>query len=361
MLAGILLLLFALSVVLGIRKQAATKKNVQLLSAVSTAKHALEEGVALIELNPIKGRERLNEGKSVLAPLLQTVSSRTPEGREVEQLYKKITDNLTVAMHIVEAPLTMYYDMSLLKKNATADVLARDGSVVYISDRSTNTIYSMDLGTKNAHVLGGGDSVKHISYLDVHGEVVYIFSDDGVVEIRNGEKKPKIVVRKDEKWGAITSLSVFGGNIYLLDTQKSRIWKNVAITSGFSETREYLNPDTLPDISRTSGMSIDGSIYLGSNTGTIFRFTQGKENTYEPKGVDPAMTGPIKVYTSDDTKYLYVLDTQNNRVVVLDKDGLYISQYKYSGASNISDFTVFETEKKILLSSAGKLYTIDLK
>ena len=361
LLAGLFLILFVTSVVLGVRKQTATKQNVQLMAAMSTAQHALDEGVALIELNPVKGRERLVEGKLVLEPLLQTISQRTTEGREVTVLYKKITDNLTIAMRVVEAPLTVFYDMTLLKSSATADVLARSGSTVFIADRATNTVYSMDIGTKNARVLGGGDLIKRIQYLDAHGEKVYVLAEEGVFEIQNGAKKPGLVVKKDEKWGAITSLSVFGGNIYLLDTQKSRIWKNVAITNGFSETREYLNPDTLPDISRATGMTIDGSIYLGTNTGGIFRFTQGKENTFQAKGVDPELTGPIKVYTTDDIKHVYVLDASQNRIVVLDKEGIYISQYKYSGATDISDFTVFEEDKKILLSSKGKLYTIELK
>jgi hypothetical protein len=48
-------------------------------------------------------------------------------------------------------------------------------------------------------------------------------------------------------------------------------------------------------------------------------------------------------------------------VVVLDKDGVYLTQYRWSQNIDINDFVVSESIKKILLLSRDKIYSIDLK
>jgi sugar lactone lactonase YvrE len=149
--------------------------------------------------------------------------------------------------------------------------------------------------------------------------------------------------------------------LYLLDTQKSRIWKYVATDTGFSDTREYLNPDTLPDLGRASSMAIDGSVWIGTADGKIMKFTQGKPDTFTPQGVDPAFGANLTVYTSDTTTNLYVLDGANKRVVVLDKDGTYLAQYAWQEDVTPTQLAVSEEQKKIYLLAAGQLFAITLK
>jgi outer membrane protein assembly factor BamB len=169
------------------------------------------------------------------------------------------------------------------------------------------------------------------------------------------------VIKKNDDWGMIRAAVTFGGNIYLLDTQKSRIWKYIGQESGFSEMREYLNPDTLPDLSGATGMAIDGSVWLGTTNGKILRFTQGKENAFTARGVEPALGMNLVVATSDSEKNLYILDKNNKRVVVLDKDGIYLAQYSWEKQIMASELAVSEKQGKIFLLAGGKLYSIDLK
>jgi hypothetical protein len=361
-------LLFVVSVILGIWKQSTMKKNAQVVAGIADAQRALDEGVALAQLNPLKGRERLVKAKDTLSPLLKIVSSRSSEGLQLTSLYQKISDNLTQVMQVVHAPLTLFYDVSLLKKNAVASDMAIDGDVLAITDAVTQTVYELTVGSKNAQIVGGGAILKSVSSVAIHGDIVYALTPDGIVSFDSSTNKSSLIIKKDTSWGAATSLISFGGNLYVLDTQKSRIWKYVATDSslpagrqGFSDIREYLNPDTLPDLSLATGIAIDGSVWLGTSDGKILRFTQGKENTFTPLGVDPAFGTKLALYTSDDVKNVYVLDIQNHRVVVLDKDGMYLSQYQFTGGTTPTKLVVSESAKKILLLADGKIYTVDLK
>ena len=135
----------------------------------------------------------------------------------------------------------------------------------------------------------------------------------------------------------------------------------MATDKGFSELREYLNPDTLPDLSRATGMAIDGSVWAGTSDGKILRFTEGQENTFVPKGVSPGFGSFLLVAGSDEGDHIYVLDRDNKRVVVLDRDGTYLAQYSWQGTIVVTQMVVSEKLKKILLLADGKIYAISLK
>lgn len=358
----ILVAIFGISVLLGVWKQATRVKNQSIVNTLNDAQHALNEGVALFPLNPVKGRERLVTAKQLLDPLRSSVSARSQEGVQIANLYRKVTDNLTQAMQIHTVKPELFFDAGLVKKDGKIYSLGFEGTAMGIVDQVTKTVYALDVTSKNIQVLGGGKTYSGLSSVAIHGTNVYVLTDTGINRVRLTDKQTtENVVKKDTQWGSISSLISFGGNLYLLDIQKSRIWKYVATETGFSETREYLNPDTLPDLGRATSMAIDGSVWIGTADGTIMKFTQGKTDTFITKGVDPAFGANLTVYTSDTTTNLYVLDSQNKRVVVLDKEGTYLSQYVWQEAVTPTQLAVSESQKKIYLLASGQLYAVNLK
>ena len=357
----ILIAIFSVSVLLGIWKQATQAKNQSVINTLNDAQHALDEGVALASLNPVKGRERLVTAKQLLDPLRTSVSTRSKEGVQVASLYIQVTDNLTQAMQIHKVKPELFFDAGLVKKDGKISSIGFEGTTMGITDQVTKTVYSLDVTSKNSQVLGGGQTYAGLSYTAIHGVNVYVLTDSGINKVRLTDKQTTVnVVKKDAQWGSIGVLVSFGGNLYLLDTQNSRIWKYVATDTGFSDTREYLNPDTLPDLGRATSMAIDGSVWIGTADGKIMKFTQGKTDTFTPQGVDPAFGENLTVYTSDTTTNLYVLDVANKRVVVLTKDGTYFTQYVWQEAVTPTQLAVSEDQKKIYLLASGQLYAIGL-
>lgn len=359
---GAIALLFVTSVFLGIIKQRQQTQNRQITKTVVEAQRVFDEGMALLDLNPVKARERLNDAKVLLEPVVKTVSARSKEGREVSSLYTKIADNLTQAMRVVRVEPELFFDVSLLKKNARATNISITDDTVGMVDGPGATAYALGVSTKNGQVVAGGEGYRGAQFVAAYGDKIYTLAASGIHMARTGDTKTILnVVPKASEWGQISALVAFGGNLYLLDTQKSRIWKYVATETGFSELREYLNPDTLPNFSHATSMAIDGSVWIGTTDGKILRFTQGKENTFIPKGVDPAFGSDLVVFTSADTSGVYVLDRQQKRVVMLDKDGMYLAQYVWQGDMTPTQVVVSEKAKKIILLADGKLYSIGLK
>ncbi len=354
--------IFGISVLFGIWKQATRVKNQSVVNTINDAQHALDEGIALLSLNPVKGRQRLVTAKQLLDPLRTSVSTRSDEGVQVANLYREVTDNLTLAIQIYNVKPELFFDAGLVKKDGKIYSIGLEDTIMGITDQVTKTAYALDVTSKNTQIVGGGQIYTGLSYVAIHGANVYVLTDSGINQVRLTDKKTTAnVVKKDPQWGSISALVSFGGNLYLLDNEKSRIWKYVATDTGFSDTREYLNPDTLPDLGRATSMAIDGSVWIGTADGNIMKFTQGRTDTFVPQGVDPAFGENLTVYTSDTTTNLYVLDGAKKRVVVLDKDGTYVAQYVWQDAVTPTQLAVSESQKKIYLLAAGNLYAIGLK
>ncbi|MFZ5534623.1 MAG: hypothetical protein ACOY3M_00535 [Patescibacteria group bacterium] len=359
--AVIVITLFLASVALGIRRQQTVQVQSAVTDAVATAKHSFDEGMALLELNPVKGRERLTSARDTLAPLIAR-KSRSAELREARQLYEEVVKNLTRAMHSVDVQPELYFDMGLLKKDAKATDISLFDETIGIYDAFGKTVYTLGVTNRNGNIVGGGNGFDNASHVAVYGDKVYVWTPTGIHQIRLSDQKtvPNMIPASSE-WGRISDMAVFGGNIYLLDTQKSRIWKYVATEKGFSQLFEYLNPDTLPDLSQVTNLAIDGSVWLGTTNGTIMRFTAGKENSYTPQGHDMPLGKRLSVYTHDELKMVYVLDHDYHRVVVFDKEGMYMAQYVWRAGFQPTALAVSESSRKLFLLAEGKIYATDLK
>jgi len=358
----LLIILFVGSMLFGIHKELSQKSNQEVVSLMQESTRIYEEGIALMELNPVKGRERLVEAKTLLTPIKEGVTTKTKDGRRVIELYDQINTALTYAMRMYEEEPTLFYDAALLKSGGTIASLGLDEDMVIMADTKEKAVYSMALPNKTGTIIAGGSGYEMTQAVSLRKDTGYVLGPEGISVVSISDKKTTpSVIKKSTDWGTIRSMVSFGGNLYLLDTEKGRIWKYVATDNGFSDIREYLNPDTLPNLSKATSMSIDGSVWIGTMDGMILRFTQGKENTFVPKGVEPAFSSNLVVYTSDVVQNVYVLDTTQKRVVVLDKDGMYISQYGWKGNLSPVNLVVSEKHGKILLLTDGMIYSINLK
>lgn len=353
--------LFVVSVALGIRRQYTSRAQGAMSDAIVQAQHSFDEGMALLDLNPVKGRERLTLARDMLSPIVSK-KSRSMEAKQAKDLYAEVVRNLTRAMHITNVTPELYFDMGLIKKDAKATDISVFEHTIGILDAYGKTVYSLGTETKNGAIVGGGAQFDGLVHIAAYGDKLYVWTPKGINQIRLSDQKtvPNVIPASLE-WGTITDMAVFGGNIYLLDTQKSRIWKYLVTDKGFSEMFEYLNPDTLPDLSMATNMAIDGSVWLGSTNGMIVRFTSGKEDDYHPQGVDVPLGKRLTVFTHDETKMVYVLDHDYTRIVVFDKDGLYMAQYVWEEGFYPTSFVVSESSSKLFLLAEGKIYSVDLK
>ena len=108
-------------------------------------------------------------------------------------------------------------------------------------------------------------------------------------------------------------------------------------------------------------MSIDGSIYILQNNGGVTKITRGTATTIEYKNMPTGFTEilqPYKIFTDENTNYIFVLDKKDGRIVRFNKNGEYVSQYVINN-KKIDDFEVNGKLQKIYALSENKIYELD--
>lgn len=360
--ALILIALLASSVIFGLKKQEEEKLFAEFDKIYEEAKFKYDEGSAILELNNTQARNYLNDAKKELESKLVLIkNTKSSQYQKGTALLKQVNDALysVGGVHKTSAP-EVFYDLTLVKDDAVGNRLAVKGKTAAILDTKNNVIYRLALDSKAAEAVAGGNDVQGAKYVAV-GTNIYFFTNDSIKEINMTNKRIKTVIKKDEDWGEIADLAAFAQNLYLLDKTNGQILKYVGTEDGFSSPRNYLVKDIKPDFSKSLSLTIDGSVWVLNSDNTVAKFVQGNPQNFNITGVEPPMTSPTKIFTSEDTKNIYFLESGKNRVVVLDKDGVYQGQYLWTGISPVTDLIALEDSKKILLVAGSKIYSLNLK
>jgi len=357
--AVILVGIFLISVVLGVRRDMNEKRNHKYQDKITEVRSFFEEAIALRDLNPVKSREMISQASTLAEQAVKDIPDKTKEGREIAKLATDIRENFPQILKIISEEPKIYYDIELLKKGSQATDISIWQDRLAIMDANLKSVYAIELMDKNAGIAGGGEGISDFKNFTAGLNSIYILSSDGVYLLSRGESKKIITASKE--WGNIKDIQFFGSNLYLLDSVKNRIWKYQGQENGFSDIKEYLAPDTLVDFSRANSLSIDGSIYVSFSEGKVSKFIQGREETHIPEGVTLPLGQNLRIFTDDTVVNNYILDSDNKRVVVVDKDGKYVAQYVWKGDLSPSNIAVSEKHKLIILLINGLLYSLDLR
>ncbi len=154
------------------------------------------------------------------------------------------------------------------------------------------------------------------------------------------------------------SSNVYLTYIYLLDKESNQILQYPRATGGFGEKREWIKEEV--DITKSFDIAIDGSIYITFEDGHVEKFFQGKKQKDFGIGqTEPAIIAG-KIRGNIDSEKLFVLDSENQRVVELDKNGAIQKQFQdrqFLGAQNF--WVDFEQKIIYIITSEGKILSFN--
>lgn len=356
-----LIVLFIASVSLQFTKKDGVEKQKKYQDAIALISAQYEEGVSLIDLNPVRARTLLADSNLMLPSLLSEFSKNSTEYKTLQEWLEKLSQAEVDAYKIYKlTSVPVFFDMTLIREGAKAEEIAAYNETKTILDTSNKTVYTFSSKTKESAMLAGPDTVKESSGVAIHGDRIYVVNSDGVVGINSKTKKSQIVIPPDSEWGTISALASYGGNIYLLDTGKNTIWKYIANENGFSTRQTYLNADVRADFEGARQLLVDGSVWVPTPS-SLLKFTQGLGESFSIKGIAETVTSFDALFVSDTTHNLYVLEKELSRVLVFDKDGSYQSQYQWQEMRNATDILASEEEKKLFVLVGSKVYGIELK
>lgn len=154
-------------------------------------------------------------------------------------------------------------------------------------------------------------------------------------------------------------ISIFRSRVYVLDAQDSTIQRMNLGTSNVGSSENWL--EETADLTQARSAVVDGSIYVLQPDGIVEEYFGGRKTDFSLEPIDPPLTNPTRLWTSEENENLYVLEPATNRLIIFSKDGKLVAQYQSSSWNRMVDFTVDDSDTTAIILSGTNLYRLPLK
>ena len=347
----ILLILLLVSIGFGVKQKKQKDFRSTFDADLTKASHDFEEAINLKDVDITRSRQLFLESKQITSDLI----GRGITDKELQELNEQINSNQGAIMKEYNSNADLLIDLSLLTDGFVGEKVSYSDGTVYVLDPKSKKIIDVVIENKKSKVFAAPSELGEVKDITSYFGRVFTLEEDGIYEI--GESRKKVV---DEDWGTDSLVYAYSANLYVLDKKNSAILRFVGLEKGFSSKQDWLSSGTSADFSNIISWAIDGSIWMISSDGEILRYSLGNKVTFNPKG-SPYSEGAKYIYTSDDTGNLYLLFPQEKSIVVLTKDGDYVAVYISDKLTDTKEFIVSEEDKKMVILTQDKLYSIELQ
>jgi len=347
----LILIIFVWSVVLGYqrRKNSQANERIKLAKELVSQKLSSAEEVAFLNLS--RAQLLLSESKQTVAGLKKDY----PKRKEVSELEEAIKNSEEKIFKKEEAKATEFFDLTVDDKNARGDRLYLDDGrqIVSIIDRKRGVLYRLSLEKKSLEKEQKNE-LKEVNLIASYEDNKYFYIKDHGIYLINNNKITK-VLDYDKNWGEIVDMSIYNGNLYLLDRGKDEVWKYLRGEDGFGSGTSYFQAGQAIDLSSINSLAIDGSVYLAGGS-VIFKYTSGLRDGFK---VDlPEIDYHFdKIFTSKDLEKVYLWDKAKGAIYVVGKTGEYLEQINSDILSKGTDLVVYKDKIYVLMGS--KIYRIE--
>jgi hypothetical protein len=330
-------------------------------AALDKAKESLTKvkspGVDLVVDDPKQAKELLTEAYQQL----DIAEGASVSAGVIEPLRKQAVAGLDRLYGVVPVASTTLFTFTPAEGGDPVDLRAMvkgpDGAP-YVIDRTTKTVYRVDLKAKKATVVArsgqktDGTTVGTPRFLAVGGPDLLILDSKNVLwrwRPSNASGKgtlKKIKVNGSASWGDdVAGIGTFLKdqdrglyNLYVVDPseQQIRAYSPAFDGSGFPAASSGWLATARP-IDGMSSLYIDGDLFV-TEDGTLERFTSGKDQGWKADAPDDSLLRPAPKYalvvggTESRTGVVYVYDKPSGRMIAIDKaNGDYKGQYRPAG------------------------------
>ncbi|MBI4653152.1 hypothetical protein HY750_02765 [Candidatus Kuenenbacteria bacterium] len=362
--ALILALFLVYSVIWLARKQTKDnqiKENKQLLEKIENKQNVV--GAALIYKDEKKAGKTLEE----ILKLSEKLSKDSPENLARLQKIQKETEiqlNQLRNITVLENPL-MITDLNLLNSNPSAG--GENFNLVFLNQQlyfynQDNSIFKFDFKEKKIFsVFKDLQDNKLFENAKPYDKNSILFSSANGNEIVKfnilNKNLESIALKLPIETKKIEDFVVYSQKIYLLDSGNNQIYKYYPAQTNFGEKNNWLKDEQV-NLNEGVSMAIDGAVYVLKSNGEVLKFIQGKKQEFVLKNLELALKNPTKIWTSFNSKYIYILDPETKRLIILDKQGKVQKQYTSEKFIHLKNFVVDEQKNKFYILADNKVYEL---
>jgi len=348
----ILLVILVVSIGFGVRQKKVNDLKKEYQSILAEATQEVEKAISLASVSTEESRELFISSEQKYQQIVK-LNVKDPE---VEELQKKIADSRAAILGEYSVNLELFLDLGLLSSGFSGDTITASGGQIFILDIAGSRIVSVTVDTKKSKVVAGPSVVENPQGIASYQDNVFVLLSDGIYEL--GLNKTKVI---EKTWGGNAFIYAFAGNLYALDISGNAIYRYAGDGTTFGSQQNWLSTATKADFSEAKAWGMNGAVYVLYPNARILKYSLGSPQNFRITGASPEIGSIDAINADPDNNYVYLLDKAGKRVVVIDKDGKYKAQYINDQISSATSLVVSEEQKKIILLTGEKLYSIEIK
>ena len=351
---AVLVLILGISVLFTTWQQAKKTRATEFERLLAVAAQNLDEAEGLVGLSNERARELVDAANTDLEQARE-LSTDTSKVAELLERSANLINSIEKITLVKEEDLK--YDLNLQAEGAQGLAIAGSGSATAFALESTQgAVFSINFSGSlpSATALGEG-KITGAQELVAEGEYLFLRGADQVYRIKIKGAAVDEPISFDRVNKAI-AIDTYLGNIYLLVPDEEQIYKFWNLPGGYARAQNWVK-EAVP-MTGVVDMAIDGEIWLLGSDGQVTRLAGGKQVPFAVSNLSTPFKEPIKIFTQKGLKYLYILDREENRVVVLEKSGNFLRQFKGDVLAGATDLWVSSNEKLLFVLAGAKIYRI---
>lgn len=246
----------------------------------------------------------------------------------------------------------VFYDLKIADTSADPSEIQIVGEKVAVVDRSTGKIFHSEISTPN--FVQEQNTYQGIKSLAQTGNLLSFNDNEGykTYDIKNSKLVDSYKVE------SLNTTYPYADFIYSIsdDILTRSVEKDGALEGTlWGQNAEFKN---------ARSMAIAYSVYVLKENGELVNFSGGAKTGFTVSGLEKSFLEPVKVVADLDFTYIYVADRGNKRIVVLNKDGELVRQYKNNEDvlwGDIRGVAVSSDESLIFVLDGSKVYKLKIE
>ncbi len=149
--------------------------------------------------------------------------------------------------------------------------------------------------------------------------------------------------------GAIDKFQIYNSNLYAYSARSAMIFKHASSGQGFATGIPWVK-DLSITLNDVLDFDIDGTIFVLKNGNVLYQYVNGKPRPLPLPTISPALEMVSRIETDQSSPFLFLMEPQRNRIVVLDKKTLQFKTQLFSPTfTALKDIQIHPQSKNLLV------------
>ena len=334
----------------------------RLEEAIATAEQELSAAEAQPDL--VEGRARL---EAALAAIEQarSIEDADPRVAALEARAAAVTAAIDLVVEVSGLRSVQSFEGVITTPLAPA-ALAAGGDTVWMLDGEGGRVFALDPAGVSAPVLvlragtdyGGvvADIPLSMAWDQAGGRLLVLDRARTLFSVTLAAPPFALPLRGAEDMGSPRAIAAYDGSLYVLDAGAGEVWRYAPAGDGFDSERAELLGGV--DLANARGLAIDGDVFVLED-GALRRFSLGDEQPPLLRGVDRPPEQAAGVVEDVPGGRFYVADGGGERVLVSDRDGEFLAQFRHPSFFDLRGLALSEDQGTLFVLTGDGVFAFE--